>query len=1398
MINPYTYKSYLTLIVLFLFFCLSTNAQQNVQVESITTEDGLSQGMVYDILQDREGFLWIATKDGLNRYDGYHFEVFTNDPNNPWSISGNTIKHLFEDSAGRIWATSVNAGINIYDKKTGRFHHIRHDPQDPASLSGNYISSIVEDSSGYFVVVVDESEINMFRLDDDFFRIQQSPQVLRVPFPAPKTEESFLSTIVKGLVKDSKDRIWVGGKEVMYRLNVKQAKLEIAVEGFSIGTVFTNPDGSFWACGNYQPLFHWDGENATPFLFKLAGAIDIRVDGQENMWFLRVDSLFGIDLTGWRNTLDKDRDLDRFFYRWQPRTSAGNYPFESMTIDRSGLIWVGTNGLGLYKINPNHRRFAHYLPGNSIRQFSIVSADKWYLFSYLSTWYTQDGKPLGGNPLGYEKNHTVSDFMLVSKSGDYWIRQPTKSIDGSEVIRYNPQTKEKQFYSVSWHHYDSQPMIESRDGSIWMSGFNDILTHINPLTGAVMSYNLKDGKRILQGGENEKIISHEYSTALREDVDGVLWVGTERGFTKVIRSTSEQNKLQITKYQNISGAPNSLSYNHVTSFLDDPFQPDRFLWISTKGGGINRMDKQSSQFMRLTKEDGLPDDVVYGILPDDDGNLWGSTNKGLFCMSPIKDIKAGASGAYSFRNFSKAEGLQENEFNTGAYAKLPDGRLAFGGVNGYNVFDPKEILSDGFNPPTYITNILVNNQPVSPNDESEILINTIETTRKITLSHLDNILTLEFASLDFNAPDRNKYRYQLVGADDTWVEAGNRRSATFLNLQPNDYTFRVQGSNSQGIWSDQIAELQISILPPWWKTWWAYLFYTAIIIALIWTYFRFSVRRAELRQQLAFEKREADRVRDLDALKTQLFTNLTHEFRTPLTIILGMAKQVKNNPKEHFNTGIDMIIRNGQNLLGLINKMLNLSKLEGGKMSLEPVHGDIVFFLKNIVESFQSYAVNKEIQLHFLPEVDAVMMNFDADKLQQVVSNLLSNSFKFTPDGGHIYFTLREENNTLAIRIKDTGRGIPEKDLEKVFDRFHQADNSSTREFEGTGIGLALSKELVKLMKGEISVQSPPVGAKKGSEFLVLLPIEQSVASVKPANFEEIKIMKPVIDLPESSSNETKIKPQNETKTADNQQVKKESKPLILIAEDNEDVAAYVASCLTDYRLAVAENGREGLEIAIEMIPDLIISDVMMPVMDGFEFCQKLKSDKRTDHIPVIILTARADLDSKLEGLEIGANAYLPKPFEKKELLLNIRNLFGLRDKLRQHYQNIAGIGESEEFNADNSVATKPEDEFVIKVREIIEVNIGDFDFNVEQLAKELHLSHSQFGRKLDALTGFSPNRFIRFIRLKKAKELLKDQDLSITAVAYDCGFSDPSYFTRIFKKEFGKSPVEWRAQLTS
>lgn len=1391
--------------------------QKNLDIERITTEDGLSQSMVTDIIQDRDGFLWIATKDGLNRYDGKNFKIYTNNPNDPSSIIGNHIHKIFEDSKGRIWALTNNEGVSIYDKYTGRFHHLNHDATDPFSISSNHVANVVEDSSGYFVIQMEGKYLNLFKLEDNFFSDHISPKVLRIsniPDDKKRLEEEDIKSgyaAIRGIVKDHQKRIWVSGNNDIYLLDVQKGELDLALKGYGFDWAHKDENRVLFASlyGLEFRIYEWDGQEVKKYKGSTAfadGARGLAFRDSSQFWFVGISNIVGLDASSFFKSEDHSFNESDIFFDWVSIETNKNmeYPFMTSLMDKSGNLWIGTAGYGLYKINTKKFLFDHRFKGYSVRSILPFSNDKYYVRNYVHKWLDQDSLCVAHAHFIINTAWCYSSEIMNGRDGCIWYGHRTNLVDGrltepyfvhtddypivNTFNKFNPKTGEYKTYRISWEHQHGLPNIEARDGSIWLSGNNNILSNLEPSTGKFVSFDIRTGDQ-LEVDLNRKLDDFQCkATALYEDKEGMIWMGTEKGFSKCIVPEDKNENLRVSYYSNVSGDLSSLSYNHVTSFVKDPTDPDRFIWISTKGGGINRFNKECESFEHITIENGLPDNIVYGLLLDDLGNIWGSTNKGLFCLTLSSATTGEDKLAYSIRTFSKSDGLQDNEFNTGAFARFPDGRLAFGGINGLNIFDPAEVLKVDFSPKTMITNILVNNQSVLPEADDGILRQTIETADQITLTNEHKILTLEFASLDYNAPDAIRYRYQLIGADDTWIEAGNHATATFLNLDPNSYIFRVQGTNSQGIWSDNYAEIRIVVLPPWWKTWWAYTIYALLIFLGAGAYLRFTVNRAKLRQQLQFEKREKDRVKDLDTMKTQLYMNLTHEFRTPLTIILGLAKQMKEDPKAYLDNGLNMIIDNGQNLLGMVNKMLNLSKLESGKMKLDLQQGDIIIVLRLLTESFRSYASKKEIQIHFLPEEELIVMDFDHDKIQQIVSNLLSNAFKFTPAHGHIYFSVRREDHELQIRVKDTGRGISEEDHLRIFDRFYQSDNSTTREYEGTGIGLALCKQLVLLMNGNISVESPPSGSSLGAEFKVALPITNTAERTFLEESDHTFYLRQN-GINQISQND-KSKPLHAIEK-EAEEVKKDK--LILLVEDNEDIVAYVASILKDYNLIVAMNGHEGFELASERIPDLIISDVMMPIMDGFELLQCVKSDEKTNHIPIIMLTARADMDSKLEGLEYGANVYLPKPFEKQELLFHIINLFDLRQKLQHHYLKIAGLTETAHSETKEDKMEGVEDEFVIKVRELVHERLKDFNFTVEDLAKGLHLSQSQLGRKLSALTGLTPNRFIRNARLKKAERLLLESEESITSIAFESGFNDPSYFIRVFKKEKGQTPQEWR-----
>lgn len=1336
-------------------------AQKAAAYETVSTAQGLSQGMVFDLLQDREGFLWVATKNGLNRYDGYAFKVFSNDPYNPHTLSSNTVVKLFEDTKGRIWVGTEDAGLNVYDKRSGNFYRIAHQASDPGSLSGNAIRWIEELPDGRMLVASDGAGLNVIQLADDFFTNTPAPVITRLSLPT--------GAQVYGMGRDKIGRTWIGGMDgSIYQYNPLRNSFAALSGGQLYNNGFLTQDSSILINHN---LFLFDGRDVYALFDTTkmpAGNIVFRP--RQKLWENHHRELHFYDVS----KREPGKDL-----QWNlqlPERIRIVYPFIT---DRSGLLWSGSVGYGLRKYNTTGNRFKTRLPGYSVRWIVPVAAGDFFVGDFAYGWRRLKGDSVQNDPFATVSSLTEIDNVLVTRKGDCWIKSDNKG-----YFHYNAATRKLAGYPAINAYQgigDKQPMLEDSEGNLWFPGLGGHISRLHPASGKIDSFTINTSAA-------KPLLPKAICTALFEDEQGTFWIGTQEGFARVVFGKTAAAPT-VTWYDNNSSNRNSLNYNHVSCFLDDPAEPAKYLWICTKGGGLNRLTKATGDFLHLTTKDGLPHNVVYGVLADDDGNLWGSTNNGIFCL-----LAGAENGRRAVRNFTKANGLQDDEFNTGAYAKLPGGELVFGGVNGLNRFRPKEVLSAAFTPGVFVTNILVNNLPVQPGDKTGILQQTIEATAAITLGYLQDILTLEFSSLDFTAPAQNRYRYQLVGVDKDWVESSTRRTATYLHLPSGRYVFKVQGSNSQGVWSNRTSELQITVLPPWWRTGWAYAVYLLLFGLAVRTYFRFSVNRARLRAQLDFEHREARRMKELDSLKTQLYTNITHEFRTPLTVILGMAQQVMDKPDQNFSAGLNIILRNGQSLLNLVNEMLDLSKLETGKMLLQPVKGDILNFLRYIVESFHSLAESSQKGLHFLTDIEALPVAYDPEKMRQIVSNLLANALKFTPAKGNVYFsvtvTAEQPDNpkvTLILKVKDTGIGIPEDQQQHIFDRFYQLDNSHTRKAEGTGIGLALTKELVKLMGGEISVKSPPASAGKGTEFTVALPFERlpfATDNGVPLVIHERPPSPMAVKLPVPGP----VK--NEQKNV--------AKPLILLVEDNADVVAYTASCLPDYRLAVGKDGQEGFAIATEMIPDLVITDVMMPYVDGFELCSRLRGSELTSHIPVIMLTAKADMESKIEGLQTGADAYLQKPFHKEELLVQIKKLLELRQHLQQYYQKKSGLSTEappSPVKAAPAVAQlNVEDAFVKKVREAIDAHLEDAGFNVEQLCKLLFISHSQLHRKLEALTGFSPNRFIRVVRFRRARELLKVPSTTIASVAYDCGFTDPGYFARVFKQEFGLTPQEWRA----
>ncbi|MCB9333497.1 MAG: response regulator, partial [Lewinellaceae bacterium] len=865
------------------------------------------------------------------------------------------------------------------------------------------------------------------------------------------------------------------------------------------------------------------------------------------------------------------------------------------------------------------------------------------------------------------------------------------------------------------------------------------------------------------------------------------WIGTDQG---LIRALPEKSGYVFKRFQVVSGEINSIQATEVTSLLTDPLHP-HILWIATNGGGLSRLDTRTGIFSHFNTRTGFPDNVIYGILNDKRGRLWMSSNRGLIRLNP-------ATGR--IRQYTIQDGLPAIEFNTRTFAKRPDGSMLFGCLKGLIDFNPDEFEDNPVTPQVRITGLEVNNQSVVFGDSFGVLQQAIEYTDRLELPFSQNSITLKFAALEFSTPKQNQFQYYLKGAEPEWAHRTTENTASYLNLAPGRYTFLVKGSNGDGVWNETPTTLQIIILPPWYRTTWAYIVYALLLLGLGYGLLRFFLHRQRLQYKLTLEQREAERLKELDTFKSQVFTNITHEFRTPLTVIQGMAERMVNSegdqPKSWVQQTGTLIKRNGTALLRLINQLLDLAKLEANTLTLNLELTDLVPFVKYLAGSFQSLAADKHIQLDVQIDRESIPMAIDKDQVQTILYNLLTNAVKFTPINGRILLQidcLDDWQNNLgaayfravippdsysgewvSIRVQDSGAGITPERLPHIFDRFYQ---SATKEGGGSGIGLALVKELVQLMEGALAVRSEP---DQGTEFVALLPVrEMEPGNETPANLESVHFPE---RIEHAASADPVVPVQPDT----------DDLPALLIVEDNPDVRHYLLSCVEGaYRVSTAFDGRQGIETALELVPDIIISDVMMPIKDGFEVVNTLKNDERTSHIPIILLTAKADLDSRLEGLERGADAYLAKPFDRAELLVWLRKLLELRRKLQQRYAGGPLPDVSSEAPEEGMEAY--EDAFMRKVQAVLDAEMHDEDFGVQELCRALFLGRTQLHNKLKALTGKSTTLYIRSVRLHKARQLLISSDMTVSEAAFEVGFRHLQHFSTSFAEEFGMPPSSLR-----
>ncbi|HEV7350289.1 hybrid sensor histidine kinase/response regulator transcription factor [Telluribacter sp.] len=1362
---------------------------QKVGFEQLTINDGLSHNSISCLLEDHKGYLWFGTQDGLNKYDGYTFTTYQLTPHDTASIPQNEIMALWEDKQGQLWIGTPEGGVCKFDPRTETFTRYAVTSTGSFVPKLRAVSAINQDATGMMWIGNWAGELRQFNPRTE----QYSPPIdLGYRQQEGAIGVAAIHDAIGCIYQDRQGTLWIGNSTGLHQLvkgkpgihfkrYVHQPAQPGRMNNNIVSSIFEDSAGVLWV-GTDQGLSRFDrrsgkfttipNDSTLPSNGNFTSQNSIAEDKAGNLWI-------GTFNGGLRKLDPQRTHFTRYLHQPADPTSLSSNQIVGLLVDRSGILWIGTYGSGVQKLDATPKPFLLYqrnpFDASSLSHNDITALceDKqgniWVgtqegglnRFDKHSGTFTRfQHDPSDPNSL---PGNSVS-ALFEDTRGTLWVATQQGYSNGKLSV-LNPKTGTFRPFVASRTGLPELggdrifTFYEDRDGLLWLGTTNGIKS-LDQRTGTIMHYRHDPG--------NPNGLSDYPAIALLEDRLGNLWIGSR----SVALTRFNERTGTFTHYKPIPGDTTSIPSVIVQCIYEDSRGN---LWFGTKAGGLSRFDHQKQTFTTYTQRDGLPSNSVYSILEDDLGNLWLGTNKGLARFNVA---------TRTFTAFDAQDGLQSNQLigsqPVAAYLKARDGRLYFGGINGLNAFDPAQLPLNRYIPPVVITQFRVFDQPLPGIQEDTV----------IELAHSQNFFSIQFAALNYRNPQKNQYAYRLDGVDPDWVYSGTRHLASYTDIGPGTYTFRVKAANNDGVWNDKGTSLTLIIHPPFWRTWWAYTCYGLAFIILLVGYIRFRLQRERERQTLERQQWEAEQLKAVDELKSRFFANITHELRTPLSLILSPAEQLLREVTEpRHQQRLSLIGRHARQLLQLINQLLDLSKLEAGSMSTSASRGNVAEFTGQLVDSFRYSAEEKGITLHYDARLGQQEWLFDADKWGKIVGNLVSNALKFTPAGGTVSVALDMRQSQpqdspvqkeVQLTVADTGIGMAADQVPYIFDRFYQADASSTRAFEGTGVGLSLVRELVTLLSGQINVESK-LGS--GTRFRVSLPMEEAI----PGDTDATTPLPISTSLPETHEGQVpdsgKVHP---GLTADPEA------PLVLVVEDHAELRAFIANELSaSYRVLTAANGKEGWERVQQELPEVVISDVMMPEMDGFTLTELIKTTPATNHIAVVLLTAKAAQESKLAGLVQGADEYLTKPFHPQELHLRLRNIVSHQQKLRQYYrQHLAGA--SANANPEPApVEATPQDTFLLALYSAIEAQLDNTQFDVDQLAQAVTISRRTLYRKLSTLTGLTPNEVIRQYRLRRATELLKAGQ-PIAQVAYQVGFESPSYFSQSFKESYQMTPSEY------
>jgi len=1345
------------LVLLFIYGNIFS--QNKYRLKNISTTDGLSQSSVIAIHQDKFGQMWFGTRDGLNKYDGSKFTTFRNDAANKHSISNNDILSIEEDNTGKIWVGTYN-GLNCYNPVANTFTRYLHTKTNH-TISGNAIWSIKE--------IGDEM---WFGTSKGLTIYNKKTQQFISLFHSDTDASTVPSNNIITILKTKKGEIWVGTTKGLCLLtNRKNGKftfknypLNTAVQ-LNVQAITEDTSGNLWIGTKNKGLLKLD-KTTNSFVSFLPDDkyreinTDIRslaIDNQGSLWIGAYDGIY---------ILGKDKSLNTIN---NSNNNNGIDKVKSVYIDRKGSVWIGCYYKGVNIWDISNVNFSNYNQNSKKipMSFDVVSSiiadrkDNIYFGTEGGGITIYNRRTGGTNYINSKSGQTVkNDIKSMCLSGEIlWIGTFSKGLSAYNIAAkrmedqriaadLNTLLKESGVYSLKTEGSDI----------LWIGTFGKGLIRYNTIS--------KTFEVIGNDIEKPNYLTNNIVRTLLVDQQKGIWVGTQNGLNYIPLHNFASAKYSIKHYFFDSA---SLSGDDILTLFQDS---QKKIWVGTKAKGLHYFDGKKFNKINLRVGNTVITSI-HSILEDDDKNLWISTNQGIIKYNTTAETVV---------IYDQKDGLASNEFNDNAALKLDSNQFYFGSPSGATYFDARKISLNRYAPQVLITNLKIKNETIQPNDSIGILEKSIGYTKTITLDYDKANFSIDFAIPNYIRSKNNQYSYRLLGLENNWTTTKSTE-AIFAIQNPGTYTFEVRGANNDGVWNKIPTTLTVIVKPAPWRSIWAFLLYGLVIGLALYGLIWIMKSKARLKQKLELEYLETQRIEENNIAKLDFFTNISHEFRTPLTLILGPLQQIlaNYNGTNEMYKKLLVIEGSANHLLSLINRLMDFRKLENHQVTLESAEGNIVKFTREIFLSFIEYAKDGGYDYTFETSDDEILVYFDRYKLERVFYNLISNAFRYTPKGGNIHLKISHDNENLFIAVEDSGVGIAPEHIDKIFDLFFEVpthNNVQKNYNKGTGIGLSIVKNIVKLHKGTIDVTN---NETEGVVFTVTLPLGRAHLSDNEI-ISDFRISDDIDQYKAQLENTEIVEPEDIEDFVVN-----EEKQTILIVEDHKVLRSFMKNLLKkDYNIIEAENGKVAFEKALQHLPNLIISDVIMPEMVGTELCSKIKENLKTSHIPVILLTSRTSLVYKFEGLESGADDYISKPFNLIEFKLRVKNLLNSTERLKNKFTS------EDHFNPSEITVSSLDEELLKKAFKIVEENISNEQFDVPFFCSELGVSRTMLFLKIKAWTNYTPNEFIHEIRLKRAAQLLEQNKLNVSEISYKVGFNNPKYFSKCFQKKYGETPTQF------